>query len=915
MCEIHFSSSDIEKVYSFYASDGEKISKPLKYPRLKEGAVPSQFPNCPAYLSKQTTNRIAPDTRKEEKEIIMLNKVLEQSIEHKKLYDNARRIKNLDDILNCINNFGFNQTWTMSNNEKQIVLFLLGFSPAPFIKYSVIINADLEVKVFMKNVELKILERFRFPKRISNFNDITDILHLVFELDLPVVNAQHNAIKIVDKIINFLDILLDGENFENSNVIKFIKEQLKLTTLHINRHRYSAETMIFSTLLNSISPSAYKFLRDSGYIILPHPRTNSTLCNSLSLCPGLEMQEDNFLNYIKLKFPYLKSPDLNIVLMLDEIHIKPYLDYKGGKLAGTAFDSKVLASSVHTFMISSLSSKFKDVVHLLPVHTINHEMLFKVIKKIILGLEEIGFKVICVVTDNNKINSRAMQSFVNPPKLSFVYPHPKDTTRPLFYLIDTVHLLKNIRNNWINQKNIGKCMYYPNFKSDDDDDDYEEEVEYDDNNNFKTASFNSLIKLHEIESTKNLKYGHNLSLKALFPSSFEKQSVPLALKIFNRSVAEGLKIFGSETKIEHSDDTAHYIKLICTWWDVVNVKWVYKGKRLNNIYQEPLTNSEGDERMKFLNSFLDWLESWKAMCCTTGMLTLETHSALALSTNCLIEITNYCINELEFKYILTGKLQTDPLEYRFGKYRQLAGGQYNVTLRQILEIEKKLRLRSSVKLMLPIKGEEIIINELPNINWDELKENKVENTLPEILVTKDDISAINDYLPVITYVAGYCIHVVMKKLRNCQYCKINYIIDNDKFTLPPNNNLIKGLDRGGLLYPKPIVVNAIIYNYLILNKIKSSYEKEFLNLKNQRKVLSQMTIDTLMKEDLWELPSCVNDHFSKNILHMIIWSSSNTLLNNYCKMIVDTNNINKKKEKVEKIVKKLKNRKLATLNK
>jgi len=128
---------------------------PLKYPRLKEGAVPSQFPNCPAYLSKQTTNRIAPDTRKEEKEIIMLNKVLEQSIEHKKLYDNARRIKNLDDILNCINNFGFNQTWTMSNNEKQIVLFLLGFSPAPFIKYSVIINADLEVKVFMKDLELK----------------------------------------------------------------------------------------------------------------------------------------------------------------------------------------------------------------------------------------------------------------------------------------------------------------------------------------------------------------------------------------------------------------------------------------------------------------------------------------------------------------------------------------------------------------------------------------------------------------------------------------------------------------------------------------------------------------------------------------------------------------------------------------
>ncbi len=49
-----------------------------------------------------------------------------------------------------------------------------------------------------------------------------------------------------------------------------------------------------------------------------------------------------------------------------------------------------------------------------------------------------------------------------------------------------------------------------------------------------------------------------------------------------------------------------------------------------------------------------------------------------------------------FKYFLTGKVQTDMLEDRFGKFRQLAGGQYNISLRQLYEVEYKMRLQSSL---------------------------------------------------------------------------------------------------------------------------------------------------------------------------------------------------------------------------
>ena len=55
-----------------------------------------------------------------------------------------------------------------------------------------------------------------------------------------------------------------------------------------------------------------------------------------------------------------------------------------------------------------------------------------------------------------------MAMFQNP-LADYVYPHPCDPKRPLFYCVDTVHLIKCVRNNWLNQKNSEQAMYYPGF--------------------------------------------------------------------------------------------------------------------------------------------------------------------------------------------------------------------------------------------------------------------------------------------------------------------------------------------------------------------------------------------------------------------------------------------------------------------
>lgn len=119
------------------------------------------------------------------------------------------------------------------------------------------------------------------------------------------------------------------------------------------------------------------------------------------------------------------------------------------------------------------------------------------------------------------------------------------------------------------------------------------------------------------------------------------------------------------------------------------------------------------------------------------------------------------------KYILPGKIQTDCLEARFGKYRQMAGSQYHISMRQLLECEKKLRLQSCIKLQLLIKSE-ILIIQLNNFdNCDELTTTESEEsdlTFPPIIVNDDDIANAEHYLPILADLGGYCSHSVCKKL-------------------------------------------------------------------------------------------------------------------------------------------------------
>ena len=120
----------------------------------------------------------------------------------------------------------------------------------------------------------------------------------------------------------------------------------------------------------------------------------------------------------------------------------------------------------------------------------------------------------------------------------------------------------------------------------------------------------------------------------------------------------------------------------------------------------------------------------------------------------MLEVADYCITQLGARYVLLGKFQTDSLEAGFGKYRQLCGGKYDVFLRQIFEAEKKIRMISVLKLSL---NKKCFVLKIFNFDWSEFECCSKFNNVNIGPVTADDLAKAKDYLPVITYIAGYCV--------------------------------------------------------------------------------------------------------------------------------------------------------------
>ncbi|KAH7953124.1 hypothetical protein HPB49_004983 [Dermacentor silvarum] len=436
-------------------------------------------------------------------------------------------------------------------------------------------------------------------------------------------------------------------------------------------------------------------------------------------------------------------------------------------------------------------------------------------------------------------------------------------SRPLFFVIDPVHILKCIRNNWINQKNDQICFCFPEIQGD-----------TPESERMQTASFAKIRDLHSKECDQLLKYGYGLSRKALYPSSLERQDVKLALQIFNDYLPEALRALGAKHNLFSFDATATFVEIILKWWKIVNVKTPWKGERLTDHFQQPVLSIDNDPKIDVLHMFLKWLDEWKNKGFDNGTLTKETHAALEHTTYALVELARYSFEELGMSYVLFGRIQTDCLEDRFGKYRQLAGAQYHISIRQIYEVENKLRLQSTLPTV------------SPDQHWECVRK-QVEALLPSsnAVVTSQALTKMQDVVPVLVYVAGYAVYGTLKKLK-CEQCRDSLTVDKKIAVSATNEHygLVKQLDRG-LVYPSMFALNAVAHSYVVVEQLAT--EPALLMMPEQRQVVTKMTLQLLASEEQSDFDTCENGHTVELVLKHILRCSTNILLKNFCRKLND----------------------------
>lgn len=178
----------------------------------------------------------------------------------------------------------------------------------------------------------------------------------------------------------------------------------------------------------------------------------------------------------------------------------------------------------------------------------------------------------------------------------------------------------------------------------------------------------------------------------------------------------------------------------------------------------------------------------------------------------------------------------------------------------------------------------ISINEFVNAESNVNETFTLNEPFLSVFVTDSDIANVQNDLTILAFLAGYCVHSVINLRLKCEICKDNLTIDRELATAP-HFEVIHDFDRGGLKYPTADIVNIVAHNFIVVKKLISDLETEFLNENNQKQIALKITMNILEERNIF-INTCENHSYIK-VMSFIISASTNTLLNNYCKSKCD----------------------------
>ena len=448
-----------------------------------------------------------------------------------------------------------------------------------------------------------------------------------------------------------------------------------------------------------------------------------------------------------------------------------------------------------TFMIVGMRKSVPYVVKAVPEIQIQGKWIADEIDSVITSIHESGFQVRAVVADDHATNvnayHRLMDSYGPEGKPNTII-HPSRNTCIIYLFYDAVHLIKNIRNNLLNARRF----IFPPFKFD----------KFYDNIDVPGGEIRWKL-LHDVHDCDqklpaNLRKAPQLTYKTLHPGN-NKQNVPLALNVFHRSTAIAITEYFPECK-----DATGFLNLIDTWFLISN------SKQENNTSNR-LGNAaiKGDMKPEFLRKFADWVEEWQELQGSNSQkftLTAQTSDALVTTLRCTASLIEDLLKE-GYKYVLTARFQSDPLELRFSRVRQMSGGRFLVGLTEFNCATRVLGVVSMLKESIDFWKEDL----RPDVDTAAAI-SSFDSELDKIATDIETCTLTSKSTEVCAVISGYSIRKVIMGRSGCKECESLAIAKEDE-KMDEENNYLNRLSRGGLIIPTADLRHHMSKSFAILD--------------------------------------------------------------------------------------------------
>ena len=552
-------------------------------------------------------------------------------------------------------------------------------SPTLLVRKRVYLFIYIYIFIFLQNINflllllLLLLLNIRhiidgYKWQLTLYSQVSDIISYL--IDFPI--DFQNDLRHIGEHLKATLSTLDGIEDERKKKLDFIFNQLILHSKNTGGQRYDAPTVRDALEIFLRRRNAYKVLRQ--FLILPCGRTLRSYFGKL----GSAGSDGECRAVISNVFSQLDGLNTCCYITADEIYVKPSVSYRAGEIVGLGVDQDPPrpAKTILALMVNFIYSTPAFIARMLPITTLVADFMIEQVELLIKIIHESGGSVFLVMTDNLSVNRKMfdmLKSVHGQASLAAInHPLKNEYFDFLSLFFDPTHMLKNVRNNWVTEKTQTLDFKDP------------------DSGRIVQAKWSDLKKIYNDES-QNIIKSTKIDYRTLFPNNFEKQKVSLVLNIFNEKTVVALNLKGC-------NGTALFVQQITRMWHILNIKSPTEGRNLNDPDRHPIHSSD-DDRLIFLEKMatslklMDSSKKGKRIRC----LTHETSEAWHVSLHGLVGVTKNLLKN-GVKYVCPGKVQSDRLEGEFGVIRQSSGGNYLISVEQVLSSLSLRRLKLYHKL-------------------------------------------------------------------------------------------------------------------------------------------------------------------------------------------------------------------------